>query len=165
MKTLRILIPLFILGTSALMVGAFSTWTEFPAYLIPAALGIIWIVFFVKQWWGWANISILGFVVLAFIRVDLQSPYVYFSLLSALIAWDLVDLFRFLDQSDNLPDDRSILGRHYTVLGVLVILSSVIFYSPRIVEHELSFGWLLLVSLIVVLTLTRGVYTARRKWK
>lgn len=163
MHLLKWFIPFFILVASVLMLTAFLEWTDMPYPLVPVVIGVFWFAAFSKKWWGWANISILGFVSLAFIRVDLQSHFMFFALLSAVIAWDLIELYRFMDQSPNQPKIRNILWKHGSILGVVIILSTVIYYSPQLIDYELSFGWVLLVGLIVVMALTRGVHAARKR--
>jgi len=125
--------------------------------LIPAVIGICWILGSYKQW---LLISNLGFISIysyaAFALMNQAHPFwSIVACVAGTAAWDLDHFFRYLSTVNQIKSEHMIVRRHFFRLSILMGLSVVIAYVALQVDLKLSLFPVIVLVAILLFTLKK----------
>ena len=152
----KVLIILNILATALLAFG-YASRDMWNWVLLIIAFGIL-LLFGQRFKWGWTASFVLVFFVIAAARgvfLDISSGLLLLIVVFTLSTWDLYHFDLRLRQAGKVEKalelERSHLKRLITVAGSGLFLGGI----PIVVELKLKFGWMLLLGMVVIISLSR----------
>lgn len=95
--------------------------------------------------------------------LDIEFHWLISGMVLALIAWDLQALYHTLQHVERVDRPTSLVYRHLSRLLIVGTLGSILAFITLSIQLEISFGWLVLFSLISILGLSFAIgYLIRR---
>jgi hypothetical protein len=127
-------------------------------------IGLIWLL---AEWrlWAWvASPALFVLVGAAGIGawLGLSPILMAFSVLGSLLAWDLADFSRRLHSAAPEDDLRKLENKHLVRLGILGTTGLPLSLVAMYLHLQISFGWMFLLALAVVLGMMQLVKRLRR---
>lgn len=122
-------------------------------------LGLGWLV---GQGWGWYWPAPVGFTLLIGLAAwgvwqGLSPGWFLFSTVAALVAWDLANFAQRQQQAAPEARAAGLAGLHLRRLLPVAGLGWLLGYLALNLHFNLSFGWALLLGLLVILGLSRAI--------
>jgi hypothetical protein len=144
------------IGTSAL------AWTYGNNGFTPIAwglmtFGLVWTFTIQRDWTWFGDVALISFTLAAAAGIYLALPFSWMLAgnIGALITHDLSKFSRRLNNSAQEDDTRRIKRAHITRLGVLLILGITLSSAAVLWQTQISFEWIVIFVLVVVLGLNR----------
>jgi hypothetical protein len=150
-------------GTIPLVAGYFRS--DFPVVAAGClAFGLIWLFSEWRRWVWMAPVALVIFIIAAGMGVWIGlSPYLMaLSVLGTLLAWDLADFSQRLRGAAEEDELRILRKNHLVLLVSLAAISLVLMGAALLIHIRISFGWLFLLSMAVVLGIMNLVKRLRR---
>jgi hypothetical protein len=152
-----------IVGVGALARGYFSEGHNTSVTWI-LALGAVWLLAEIRRLRWFASIGFLVCLAVAGygLWIDLPAGWMLAGAVSALIAWDLSDFLRRVQ--DAAPEDEvpGLARRHLIRLAILAAVGLVLSLFSMFVKWEFSFEWVVFLALLATLGVTYLVGRVRR---
>jgi hypothetical protein len=150
-------------GTLPLVAGFFQSNLS-PVAIGCFMIGLIWLL---SQWRRWIMVASFGlfvFVVAAGIGIWIGlSPFLMaVSVLGSLSAWDLAGFSLRLRRAAPEDDLRKLEKNHLVRLAGLAAIGLVLILAAAFSHLRISFGWLFLLAIAVVLGMMQLVNHLRR---
>jgi hypothetical protein len=129
---------------------------------VPVIIGIF-VVAALHQSWRWGpSAGLFLFILLAGIHRGLGEIWLSISIIAVLMAWDLAHfLLRFLPIMDVIDQIDVMEGNHLKRLFWVVGLSVILLGAAQLIRLNLSFGWVLLLGLLLIVSLSRVIALLR----
>jgi hypothetical protein len=152
-----------LIGMLPLMAGYYESGLS----LIAIGCFIVGLFWLLSQWRKWAWVASLGlfcFVSAAGIGIwfGLSPVMMVFSVLGNLLAWDLADFSRRLQ--DAAPDDdlQKLENNHLVRLASLGTISLALTLTALLLHLRISFGWMMLLTVVAIFGMMQLVNRVRR---
>lgn len=129
--------------------------------LIPLFLGASWLVS-IHQKWAWGpTICAFGLLLFASILHNISEIWLYICLLGCLVAWDLSYFLLDMQLAELVRQEKSIENDHLARLALIVGLSTIILFISKGLSIDLSFGWVLILGLVLIFGFSRAINMIR----
>jgi len=152
-----------IVGIGALARGYFSEGHSASVTWI-LVLGAVWLLAEIRRLRWFASIGFLACLVVAGygLWIDLPAGWMLAGAVSALIAWDLSDFLRRVQ--DAAPEDEvpGLARRHLIRLAILAAVGLVLSLFSMFYKWEVSFEWVVFLAILATLGVTYLVGRVRR---
>jgi hypothetical protein len=127
------------------------------------AIGLLWLA---EPWHGarWVpTMALLLFTMAAIVGVFLELPVVllFSSLVAVLVAWDLGHFANYLDDVQEILDERDLTIKHFRRLGVVAGLGWLLGIVALNVQLTFDFVLTLVLALLGIIVLSRAVRQVR----
>jgi len=160
----KALVVLTVLATGVLAIGYASRGLWSWVILI-IAFGALWL-FAQRPGWGWAaSLGLIFFVVAAArgIFLDMPTGWLLLGVVATLSAWDLDHFIRRLKQARPVEKALDLERRHLKWLTIIAGVGLVLGGIAIVLEVKLKFGWMLILGMVLILSLSRLIELLGRK--
>jgi hypothetical protein len=123
------------------------------------AIGMLWLL---SEWRGWAWMAPAGLFVFgsaagAGVLLGLSPFLMALSVLGSLSAWDLAGFSRRLRSAAAEDRLQSLKKKHLVRLASLGVISLALMMGALLIHLKISFGWMFILALVVILGLMQMV--------
>jgi hypothetical protein len=146
------------------LVWGYSLQRYWTIVWLIVGLGLIWLA---GQQWNWRWATPLGFVVFAGLAgwgvwLEVSTIWLLLGTIGALTAWDLSRFSERLAQTTHIVGSTTLKQTHFRRLQIAAGLSLLLGIITLESRFQLNFGWAILLSLLMTLTLAWAVGLIRR---
>lgn len=127
--------------------------------------GALWIYAGFRRWTWFSSGGILLFVAIAGygLWIGLSTGWLIAGALGGLLAWDLSEFMRRMDYAHETDDVPGMQRRHIARLTIVTSIGLLLASIPMLVHLEITFEWMMLLTLVAVLGVTQLVAWLRRR--
>jgi hypothetical protein len=129
------------------------------------ALGCLWLVGLWRGWTGMEALGLIGAVGIAALGVwfALSTPVLLAGVVAALVAWDLDRFVRRTRNAGHVAEAAALTRAHLQWLLVVAGLGLALGAVAAGIQVPLSFGWALLLGMVVILGMSRAIRSLTRE--
>lgn len=123
-----------------------------PVTIVCLLAGFIWLISLWQRvdWAASVGLLVVACAAMLGVWLGLSPLLLAISLLSGLLAWDLSDFSNRLRRAACADDLSLLVKRHLLRLGGLGGLSLILMIVALFVHVRISFGWLLLIAIVLI---------------
>lgn len=127
-------------------------------------LGLLWAIASWRRWiWVENLVFILSMLLLGvFAWIGAKTIWLLVALIGAITAWDLERFVRVMDDAPAVRNENQLIQKHILRLGGVLVIGAGLSLLTLFSDFRISFGWMLILTFVMILALSRVIGFIRR---
>jgi len=138
-----------------------------PYPMMSVGIAILWILWTIalrqeRQWGKNAGLYLIVLISVLAAWLGLNRYLLLFNIIFTMISWDISTFITNLNRTENIPKEKKLINAHISRLAIVSTLAFVLAISSFLLEFNISFGWALVLGLILIIALSRTIGLVRQ---